>query len=535
MFPHLYRRSSMKVSRRMRRQSLLAGLLVVAISLSGTACATNQGADTARDNKTVLTVGVTSAPVSLNPVKADWDGGTQVMGFLTNESLLTLNSDGTVGPGLATSFRYTGDGSRTLELVLRHDARFSDGAMVTAQAVKTWLEYFSKTPGPHQTNIALQSVDAVDQWTVRINLASPNPLVPLMLAGGYLWGSVSSPGSVENPQTLERTTAGAGQYMLDVAGTVAGDHYTLVPNNFYYDKSRVHFSKIIVKVITNASSMLQAMQAGQVDVAQGDSSTAESASRAGLTITHAPAVFNAMFFLDHSGTISKPLADSRVRQALNYAVDRTSVTAASTGGLGGTPTSAWEPLDLRGLDPTYKNYYPYDPEKAKSLLAEAGYPGGFQFSVLCNGASMNYVAKMCQAVAEDYRRIGVNLQIANPATSAEAQQEFSSGKFAALISPWSITPTWVDTSTFLEPNGALNQHGWKDPIIDQIWQSSTSEPVEQQASSWKSIVERTITEAYLVPLLQSNLYYYASKSIGGVAVTTAADLFRPIATDWFAK
>lgn len=518
---------------RLRLRARVAVATVVICALAAiAACSQNKGSAGDSRQGDVLTIGVTAAPSSLDPAKDTYGPASSVIEFLAHEPLTTLNKDGSVGPGLARSFHYVGNGNQVFELTIRDGARFSDGEPVTAQAVKNWLEYFSKTPGVHQKLIAIKSVDAIDQSTVRINLISPNPLMPLLLArGGSNWGFVSSPRSVQDPDSLGKITTGAGPYTLDVSATVTGDHYTFIPNNFYHDKSAINFSRVVVKVISNPSSMLQAIQAGQIDVAQGDASTADAAEQSGLTVEHAPNFINGIFILDRSGVISKPLSDVRVRQALNYAVNRTAINTAIYGKYG-TPTSEWTTLD--GWDPAYQNYYKHDPLKAKSLLAQAGYPTGFELPVLCNG-TFPAIAKMCQAVAEDLKAVGVIVEIISPTTTAEANQKFLSGTFPAYMGPLGIDPTWTAVPQALMPGGIQNQHGWNDPLIDQDWQHSTSAPTEEATADWKRIVARTVTQAYFVPLNVSDQFYYVSKRVGGVSLSSPVDWGRGIVTEWYAN
>lgn len=507
--------------------------LLVSVALVATSCSSGSNSPTNSGQKPVLTFGILGAPTSLDPAKGAGGGlGAIAMFPFVAEPLLTLNSDGSYGPGLAASFGYVSSGNRTFELTLRQDARFSDGQPVTAQAVKTWLEYVSATIGS-SSYLALQSVEARDQWTVRLQLSEPNPLVPYYLATvANAYGAISSPQAVNNPQDLATTTAGAGQYMLDGSASVPGDHYTLVPNNYYYDQSKIRFSKVVVKVISNPSSMLQAIKAGQLDIAQGDQSTADAAATAGLTVASASALYVGLFFLDRSGSTTKPLADVRVRQALNYAVNRDAINTAINGKYG-TPTVQISTLD--GHEPSVENYYTYDPGKAKSLLAEAGYPNGFQMPLLCFSVEAS-IGKVCQAIAQDLLGVGVTPQIKSPSTVTEFQQDFGSGKFPTVVSSWSIDPTWKVYKQFLAPHAALNQHDWSDPVLDQLWQKGTSNSSGEGKDAWAAIVRRTVEQADFVPLYDTSVFYYfRADVVGGVAMTSPIDLLRPISTEWFKK
>jgi peptide/nickel transport system substrate-binding protein len=138
---------------------------------------------------------------------------------------------------------------------------------------------------------------------------------------------------------------------------------------YYYHHAAIRFSKVVVRVIPSPASMLEAMTTGQVDVAQGTTSTADAAAAfAGIDVLYASQAVGGLWFLDRSGTLSPPIADVRVRRALNYAIDRRAITESLIGRYG-EPTS--EVITTDGFDPEFQDYYEYDPARARALLAEA--------------------------------------------------------------------------------------------------------------------------------------------------------------------
>lgn len=506
-----------------------AGVLSVALVVILGVAACSAGGAT-QGAKSVLTLGLTAEPISLDPAK---DGTTPYMTVraLTNEAITHLNKDGSIGPGLAVSWRYIGTGNKDFEFELRKDARFSDGEPVTAEAVKKWLEYFAKSNGPSVSQLGpIRSIDTVGQRTVRLHLKAANPMIPAVLSEAANWGFVSSPKAIAKSKTLSSGSAGAGPYVLVPSETVGGDHYTFKPNKHYYDKEKIRFKKIVAKVIPTASSMLQAFKTGQVDVALGDPSTADAAAASGTHIVRAPTLTR-LYTLDPSGAIAKPLGDVRVRQALNYAIDRKAITSAIAGEYG-APTSQMATPD--GWDPEYAGYYAYDPKKAKELLADAGYQDGFNIRVLVQGKfEGSFGQQLTQTVAKNLADVGVNVSMVTTATVPEygqvVQKNTPKDGFPVIQAPSTDSRSmWLQYGIYAAPEAIFNKLGWHDPVLTKLWRQGQT--AADPAPYWKRMSRRIVEQAYLLPVLRQDAVYYVSDDVAGVSIPKTHKY--PLATEW---
>lgn len=480
--------------------------------------------------KGTLTIGVPDAPANLDPAK---DSLGPVYRPLAYEPLINVKPTGGYSPGLATSWRYVGRGNTTFELTLRKNARFSDGTAVTADAVKTWLDYFAEAGGPFVARMGpLKAVKTVGRWTVRLELGAPNPGVVDVIATQN-WGAVASPKAVAKPSTLGSKAYGAGPYTLAPSESVTGDHYTYVPNRYYYDKSRIRFSKIVMKVIGNSSSMYQAFQAGQLDVAVGEPGTAAAAERGGVSIVRAPVNTAAFYLTDRNGKLAKPLGDVRVRQALNYAVDRKAITSAIVGTYG-KPSAEMPSTD--GWDPAYQDHYRYDPAKAKSLLAAAGYPNGFTLKVLdqSGGKDPNGGNALTQATAKYLAAVGVKLEITTATNFGDYLRKIQSKEFPLINQemPGSYsTNLWY---TVVWKQGTLwNFTDANDTVMDKLHEKGAAAPADKGAAYWTQMSRRATEEAHFVPLFVYEDIYYVSDRVGGVTVTAKGRW--PYVPDWYPR
>jgi peptide/nickel transport system substrate-binding protein len=490
------------------------------------------GAKGAAGPTLTIALGATGVPLSLDGAK-DQTGGFNMVRALTNGSYIHMNPDGSFSPQLATSWRYlkapprSGRENKDFELTLRHNVRFSDGTPLDAQAVATWIKYMYGVKATQTTFTGpVSSVDAVGKWTVRIHLGIPNPQMPFAMSDQNNWAPNSS-ACVANPSTLATQTCGAGPYMVDPSRSVTGDHYTLVQNPYYYDKSKQKWGEVVVRFITNPSSMLQAIQSGQVDVAEGDVSTADAAANSGLFVYHAPQAEWVMT-TDPRGVASKAMSDLRVRQALNYAIDRKAIAKAIAGRYG---SPAWAFQSADGMDPKYKyqNDFPYNPTKAKSLLAAAGYANGFTIDNVVVGFGTNFGAPLVQAVAKYLDAVGVhlNLNIINGVAWVQALGHPGATELARVIP---IRSMWIGYGAYMKPGGVFNQlgGGWNNPTITRLYLKGQRAP--NASTYWRQITATVNKQALFLPIIDTHYILYVDKKVKGVRVT--GNRLAPIPTEW---
>jgi peptide/nickel transport system substrate-binding protein len=511
-----------------RKRRLGRGLCIVIGAGAALLCVAGAAAlPTKKSAAPVLTIGVNALPSSLDPTK-DNDGEQTTYRVLSNTPIIFLKADGTLAPGLATSWRYVPQKyNKQFEFTLRHGARFSDGHPLTAKSVVNWLNYFEKAgtspyiaymgPSPKFT--------AVNKYTVKITTEVPNPKLGFVLSQNYNWGLVSGPASLANPSLLSTQSDGVGPYQLDTSNTVQGDHYTYVPDPYYYDKKAQKWSQVVVKYIPTPSSMLQAIETGQLDVAYGDPSTAAKAQSAGLTVATGEQGYRILSLLDRNGRVLKPLADPRVRQAMNYAIDRKAVTQAIVGSFG-SPTS--EPLSPDGFDKKYANYYTYNPTKAKALLTAAGYPNGFDLHVLTLAATQPWV----DAAAKYLDAVGVHV-IDDVAVSApDITAKLASAQYPASVANVGSVSMWFQYSLWFAPSGGRNVFKVDDPTVDKLFYTGIT--ASNPSKYWLAITHRVVQQADMLFLFNYDIMWYVGPHVKGV-VLGPGRIAIPLATEWSPK
>jgi peptide/nickel transport system substrate-binding protein len=456
---------------------------------------------------------------------------------LAYEALIRATPNGSLVPALATSWKIR-PGNKVMTMTLRKGVRFSDGTRLDAKAVKTWLDYRARqTTGGADAWLNIRSVEALSPLVVRITLKSPNPQFALTLSSFKTsnWGMIASPKAVAeaiaNPKSalLNQRTFGAGPYVLDPSETVLADHCTYVPNKFYYDKSKIKWGKIVTKLITDPSTMLAAIKAGQVDVGDGNALTIQAARSAGLKVFQGDVVAQGIHFVDPGGKVMPAFAKPQVRQAFNYAVNRKQIAQALYAGqLQPTSAPAMEPMDTK-----LNNYYDYNPAKARSLLAAAGYPNGFTFKMYCIGdwAGALATGPLCQAVAKDLAVVGVTAELDVPATSNGYVTDARCKCFSALGAPTNLFSAWTAYSTQLAPTASINQHGFNDVAIYKLWRKAQRLQGKAADALWRQLTRRVVTQARFLPIVTSRRSFYASSRVAGIQ--TASGMGFPDPIEWY--
>lgn len=524
--------------RERRGRRLVICVMVLAVGCVGLIASASAGV---RATKPTLTfAGPVGCPTSISPAAgtdqlAGVRGASIVYEPLVKGDLRNLGeSYGTSRPGLATSWLVY-PGNKKIKLTLRKGVRFSDGELFDAEAVKTWIEFVGRDPRAAFVAAGIGPVaraEVLSKYVVLIVLKTPNPMIVGALQDILVPSPQATAQYAANPNSdvFNKRSYGVGPYMFDESQSLLGDHCTYVPNPLYYDKSRQkNWGKIVTRRIGDPNSLLAALQAGQVDVTYaGTALTADAAAAAGLNIIVRPGDGGAggdfgIWLLDRNGVNQPALKDVRVRQALNYAVDRKVINAATFGRYG-TPSSMCN-FGAEGTDQKLVDYYDYNPAKARALLAAAGYEKGFTFSIVTTDAPLAstspFWVPMAQAVAKYLAAVGVTMEI-KIATAAEYGGLVASGKFSGYVSAFGRVPM-VQWRGFAWVPGKIvgDQHGWRDPAMDKLWLKALRAGSKGQAQLWRQMQERCITQAYHLPILGNSLVAYANKSIGGIKIGNA--------------
>jgi peptide/nickel transport system substrate-binding protein len=499
-----------------------AAILLALVSATGV----KSGASTSRANAGgTLTIANTEPPGNLNPILSTNDGAELMYSDLAYEPLIYVNAQtNTYQPGLAVAWHYTNNGSAFV-LNLRPNVHFSDGSLLTAQDVaNSILAVGSDHGGLAIYEAVIKSIKVIGPLSLQLNLTGHDPDLPLLLSQSMMGPDVVAPSALADPTTLATSTDGAGPYMLDAAETVAGSTYTYVPNPHFFDPSAVHYSKVVIEVISNLSSELDALRSGQVQFAWGSASTIPQAKSDGLKVYTGLESWDGALLFDRNGVLAKPLSSLKVRQALNYAINRTADAQTIYGTGLATATDEPQVPGYEGYVKSFVNYYSYNVAKAKELLKEAGYPHGFTLTV---GATSNeYVGSASQAaaLASDWAAIGVHVQIKAYATVPDIVTPWIEAKLPVTAGGYNGLPMYTEAQQVLTKNaGLFNPFKSVDPTLNKLMTVAENAPtLAAGQADWAKVTEEVVKLAWFAPIANSDAIYYASSSLKGVAVSPLA-------------
>ncbi|WP_029041881.1 ABC transporter substrate-binding protein [Cucumibacter marinus] len=311
-----------------------------------------------------------------------WDPALSDIGFsgpylsAIYDPLIAMNAEGEAIPALATDWSYSDD-FKTLTMHLREDVTFSDGEPFNAEAAVINLNHLKNGPLSNEAYLKVAEFRATGPYTIEIELtARDDSMVYLMaLARSYM----ASPASIE-ADSLKSEPIGSGPYTLDMERSIPGSEYHFNKVADHWDAGTYKFDNLSVYPILDATARNNAMLSGQINVNFGAADNLQQAELAGWNIAQAPASWVGLQFVDRTGETLEPLGDVRVRQALNLAFNRAGMLSTISSGAGEVTNQVFV-VGGEVNDPALLEDWAYDLERAKQLMADAGYADGFDVSM----------------------------------------------------------------------------------------------------------------------------------------------------------
>ena len=451
---------------------------------------------------TTLTLGV------ISPV-ADWRASSGQLANLgpyyqaVYGTLLTQSADGhTITPGFA-SYKY--DKTQTvLTLTLQKGLKFTDGEVLDATAVKTNLDGYSKGLASDASTATanIVSVDVKGATTVIITLKQPTAPFLNYLAGTL--GMMEAPNAIASADA-KSVPVGAGPYIYDAANSVAGSSYAFKANPGYWDKKHVSFPNLILKSITSNTAAVTALQSGQVDgINLLDMTAIDPLKAQGKQVALQYLNEVGIFFIDKAGRMGSPFKNLKVRQAINYAVDRDAAVKVFAAGFG-RPTQQEFATFNQGFVPALQNTYTHDVAKAKQLMADAGYANGFTTTFpRFAGTPQTQV----DFVTDQLAQIGITVKWDSYATVGDMFNAMWAPKYAAYrmtLQRDSLDLQLIDFK--LARDAAWNPSGYGDATSDKLIALARTTTGKTQVKALQDLNKYITAQAWTAPLIETQVAF----------------------------
>lgn len=368
-----------------------------------------------------ITVGIAQdLDDSLDPHQTVAAGTREVL-FNIFEGLVKPNSDGEMIPAVAEKYTLSEDGT-TYTFTLREGVKFHNGQTVTAEDVVYSINRCAAVPEGQEKPLvaafsAVKSVEALDEKTVAVTIAQRD-----LEFISYMTAAII-PADYENQDTAP---VGTGPFKF-VSRTPQQD---FVMERFEdYWGAPVWLDKVTYKICENADALVMNLNGGSIDLCAHLTSAQASQLNQNFQVLEGTMNLVQAIYLNNQ---AKPFDNQLVRQALCYAIDRQGIMDMVADGHGTAVGSSIYPAFAKYFLPELVDKYPHDVAKAKELLAQAGYPDGFDMTI---SVPNNYQPHMdtAEVVAEQLREAGINVTIQPVEWSTWLDTIYNGRQFQATV------------------------------------------------------------------------------------------------------
>jgi peptide/nickel transport system substrate-binding protein len=427
-----------------------------------------------------LRFGLTTEPATLDPLSpANTADGRSIL-FNVFEGLVKPDTEGRLRPAAAESWTVE-DGGRVYIFTLREGLVFHDGSPVSPEDVKFSLDTAARAGFEGFTQI--EEVEAAGSRELRIVLKEPDPeFLPYITVGIVQ----------KNNHDREKNPVGTGPFMIE--HYAAQRSLRLVKNPFYRQKGIPHLDRVSFVFLADSDALLLGLRGGSIDGAGVTGSIVRQLDPARFDAVPGPSASVQLLALNNA---VKPFDDLRVRRALNYGIDIPRIIDTAFYGEGEPSGSPLIPGLGQYYEEALKDPYPFDPARARSLLAEAGYGGGGPTLSLEITVPSNYTmhADTAQVIVSQLSAVGVKASIKLVDWATWLSDVYRGRNYQGTII--SLDAVNVSPRSFLArylSGGGSNFMNFSNAGYDRVYHAALAETDEEKRTSLYKEAQRIISE-----------------------------------------
>jgi len=381
-----------------------------------------------------LIIALPNDPTSLyGPNGADVTAGNAARPLY--DTLIRVDAAGGFMPVLATAWEI-GDDGLTYTFTLREGVTFHNGEAFTSDDVVATWEFGSNEANQYSgTFLDASSVEAIDDFTVVVSTAEPDPVFLTQLANAWeiIPGDYMREVGIEG---FEAAPVGTGPFVFQER--IPGESISYIANDNYWNEGQPRVASVTFRIIGDSSTRLAAALAGDVHIVNrlsAEEYAAVEATDSLVGINYPTDRVYYVAFKNIGNGEGTPLENQMVRQAMNYAVDIETIIDAIFSGAA-SPVASFTVPGTLGYDASIEPY-PYDPDMAMQLLADAGYPDGFSIGMGCPSDAYLNINDVCLAVESDLEAIGIDVELDIMSTDVFWAEEFYGTTGPMYVDSWS--------------------------------------------------------------------------------------------------
>ncbi len=474
------------------------------------------------DTDRIIRVGTNRNPILLDP-HTQGDMGSEAICRHVYAPIVSYTPDGEVHPNIAESWDIADDGM-SITFHLRKDVTFHNGDPLTAEDIKFSFERQLSIPDERQYVLLMDDVDVIDDYTCRVNLNTPAPAVFLVNVSGA--ASTIVPKNYTEKMEAEGKSIsdapiGCGPYKF--VSFTSYDECVLERWDDFWGEKPAN-AGLTFKIITDDAAKTIALETGEIDFLVETPTIDYSRIDENPDLVLEPYDTAWMEYLCINNQ-KAPFDDIRVRQALSYLVDRDAIVAIAENGHG---TPLYCPAAKGDISYTdLENKYPYNVEKAKELLAEAGYPNGFEVEIL---TGQGYREQTAVVLQQSFEQAGIKVNVRVMETAALFEATVKGDHSLALMArntdadpEAGIGPLYRSTATPEEGNR------WfiRDPKIDEYFDAAlVPTAMSERQKIYAEMHNYIMEQAYTIPLYtKDNCVSYAKGLTGAMLFPNGAHMY----------
>jgi len=445
--------------------------------------------------------------------------------FPVYDRLVHWAPNGELIPGLAESWEFSPDG-KVLTMHLRKGVTFHDGAVFDAAAVKKNLE---RAKGVQGSSVAsdlrnLASVDVVDPQTVHLNLSAPD--VSIIGALSDRAGVQVSPKALDEGVNLDEKMVGAGPYKL--VSYVPGSATIYERNPNYWDPNAAKAARLEIRVIADSTARLNALRTGQIDATTINANQVAEVKDDPTINLQTNTELAYLYIVQNRARAGQ--GDLKVRQAMLYALDREGICKAVLFGYCEVTDHLFPPGYFADDPNLQKLLYPYDVNKAKQLMAEAGKSAGFTVTMLTPAGLPTY-PEIAEAIQAQWKAIGITVQIQPAEPTKLGELMFAQKSADTMLAGWGGRPD--PSITFAQRGTAAgfgNPGGVTTPEMEALYQKSitTTDKAEREKVLRDGTKEMAQSVLEMVVAIPKVPYVTTKKVVGFQPYLSSKPEFRGV-------